>query len=77
MLTAYEYSQSDGTDGILDDAEPPQPATHAVNKPRKNKRNSRQKHDNSPQAEWSSAVPRNLSADAVSVFSLSEPFITY
>jgi len=70
VMSAYEYSPSDGTDGTLDEAEAPQPSTQAAHKQRKKRpqRASRKKSDSVPQASWSSAVPRNLSADAVSNF---------
>jgi len=73
VLTAYEYSPSDGTDGTLDEMETTQPSASAAGKPRKKRllRVSRKKHTCSPQMAWSDAVPRNLSADAVSsLFSL-------
>ena len=68
-LLAYDYSPSDGTDGLADDAETGQLSAQAANnKPRKKRllRTSRKKHDKSQPSAWDNAVPRNLSADAVS-----------
>lgn len=78
LLSAYEYSPSDGTDGTLDDAEmttaDPSTRASAANKLRKKRflRTSRKKHDTKPMEALDIAVPRNLSADAVCALFTSE-----